>query len=223
MARIDQWIERVGNLFAIAASATALAVAGFVMVPRIARPAAATNKDPIAITDWGRLVAQGHRNGPDNARVTIIEFGDYQCPACRAWQPHIDAVRSEFPEEVAFVYLHYPLSYHQFAYAAARAAECADAQGAFWPFHRLLYTEDNWFGSALLKLAADAGVANLEKFNACISGNGKVDRIEADRKAAEQLESDGTPIVIINGLLLRTAFDSVSLADRIRGIINASS
>lgn len=91
-----------------------------------------------AIDGWERLAADGHRIGPWEAAVTILEWGDYECPFCRRLDPGIRAVLREHPRSVALVYRHFPMSYHEHAYRAARLAECAAALGRFAEAHEAL-------------------------------------------------------------------------------------
>jgi protein-disulfide isomerase len=143
--------------------------------------------------------------------VTIIEFGDYQCPACRRWQPQIEEVLREYPDEVAFIYRHWPLPYHEHAYPAARAAECAGAQGAFWAFHRQLFEEENWHDDAMTRFAKEVGVNDLDEFGRCLGDSSPVPAIEAGIEAAREIDAAGTPAVIVNGVLLASPPDSQTL------------
>jgi protein-disulfide isomerase len=137
---------------------------------------------------WHRLVEDGHRTGPDDALETIIEYGEYECPRCRAWQPQIEAVLRRNPEDVSFVYKHCQLSYHRRAYPAVRAAECVGAQARFWEMHRILFTTDNWLGDAFLRLAAQAGIGDIGALTACLAGTEPVPAIEASIGEASELQ-----------------------------------
>jgi protein-disulfide isomerase len=112
---------------------------------------------------------------------------------------------------VAFVYRHFPLSYHQYAYPAARAAECAADQDRFWAFHWLLFEEENWLGDAMAQFAVRAGVSDFDEFDQCLADTASVPAIEADIAAAGELGAAGTPTIIVNGLLLASGRDSLSL------------
>lgn len=209
--------DRIITALTVVAGLLAIAVGGSALVSEFGgRGNDDEVPEPRAVDGWDRLIEYGHRVGPDDARVTILAFGDYQCPACRVWHSHIRAVLRQFPTDVAFVYRHYPLPYHQLAYPAARAAECAAEQGAFWTFHDLLYTEANWFGEAVIELARTAGVVDLEGFRACTASNDPHPLVERDIRAASELDAPGTPVVLVDGLLLAAGVDSTSLATRIR-------
>lgn len=153
------------------------------------------------ITEW-RLYAQGHWMGPRDARAVIVEWGDYQCPACRRFHMTLLAVLEKYPDDVALVYRHWPLASHQFAYPAARAAECAAQQGAFAEFHKRLMETESWLGDAFARFAADAGVHDLEGFASCLADEDPVPSIEEDIEAVHELGGRGTPTLLINGILL---------------------
>ncbi|MDA1079096.1 MAG: thioredoxin domain-containing protein [bacterium] len=93
------------------------------------------------VADQAELVAGAkHTIGPDSAPVTIVEFSDLQCPACKASQPLVKAVVAEFGDQVRLVYRHFPLDQlHPLARTAAVASEIAAEENAFWPMHDLLF------------------------------------------------------------------------------------
>ncbi len=152
------------------------------------------------LSGWDSL-AKGHRFGPEEAPVTIIEFGDYECPACRSYTPVLEGVMREHPAEVAVIYRHFPLPQHRNAYVAARAAECAGDQGRFREYHELLYREDMWAGNAFRRFAEEASVPDLGLFEECVGRTDPVPAIEADLSVAKGLDLPGTPTVIVNGVL----------------------
>src|SRR3954463_7081648 len=81
-----------------------------------------------------------HIGGRPDAAVTLVEYGDYQCPVCGAAHPVVDRVRQTMGERLRFVYRHFPLSQlHPYAFHAAEAAEAAGAQGKFWEMHDMLF------------------------------------------------------------------------------------
>src|SRR5258708_2856238 len=84
--------------------------------------------------------------GPDNAKVTVVEFSDLQCPACKATEPWVQQLFSTDGDKVRFVYRHFPLSeIHKNALLAAWAAEAAAASGKFWQFHDMMFsTQEEW-------------------------------------------------------------------------------
>lgn len=103
------------------------------------------------------------------------------------------------------------------SYTAARAAECAGEQGAFWPFHRRLFSSLGWqvgdTKEALKQLAVEVGIADQVGFEACVESETPVPAITADLNAAADLSVSGTPAVLVNGRLSMGVLDSLSFAD----------
>ncbi len=167
------------------------------------------------IEDWDQYVENGRRIGPTSATVTILEFGDYECPVCRSVAPWLDAIQRAHTDDVALVYRHFPLSYHRAAYPAARAAECAGEQGRFAEYHRLLYSSSAWLLEPMpgfLELAARVDVPDTVTFEACVRDSSPVGSIEGDLAAGRALGVPGTPAIAINGRLLAGGQDSTQLS-----------
>lgn len=169
--------------------------------------------------DWRALAEGGHRVGPNDALVTVVEFGDYQCPVCRGFEPYMEALRLQYQDEdVAFIYRHYPLANHALAYPAARAAVCADKQGAFRGVHQRLYGSEEWFldpKQTFIRFAREAGVEDLPAFEACVSATEPEAVIEADRAAAQSVGGRGTPTLLINDVMVHGARSGEELASMI--------
>src|SRR5580698_2392514 len=90
------------------------------------------------------ISALDHRVGAEQARVVVLEYGDFECPICHAIEPAVRQLRAAHAADVLFVFRHYPLEdAHPHALVAAEAAEAAAAQGQFWPMHDLLLTDPN--------------------------------------------------------------------------------
>lgn len=142
--------------------------------------------------------------GPVNAPVQIVEYSDFQCPACMKAQPILTEILSEYPGKIRLVFHHYPLPMHQWAGLAHQAAECANIQGKFWEFHDKVYlNQPIWSAAAnapefLISYAKEAGV-DLDTFGACLS-NGEVTRkIMDERAGGTALRLSSTPTFFING------------------------
>lgn len=161
---------------------------------------------------------EGRRIGRADAPVTIVEFGDYQCPACRSFEPILLAVAAEFSKDVAIVYRHWPLPQHAAAHLGARAAECAAEQGQFETFHKFLYDNSDWMveGRSTFMIAAQRlGIPDQDRFETCINSLEPVATIIRDIAAAESLEGSGTPTILVNDLLLGRP----PTADRLRELL----
>lgn len=157
--------------------------------------------------DQQKLVfGAAHISGKEDAPVTLVEFSDFQCPACRSAALTVDGLLAKHEGEIKFIYRHFPLtSIHKNAMAAAIAAEAAGEQGKFWEYSKVLFEkQDSWdqLGSPqdlFINLAKEAGVADLEKFKNEISKQAKRDLILADMNLGNQLGIDATPTFFVNG------------------------
>ncbi len=167
-----------------------------------ASAAAAAPVETRTVPGW-RTYAEGERVGPADAKVTIVEFSDFECPFCRETASRIRAIRERYPHDVALVYRHYPLSYHPHATAAARASICASRQGRFESYHDALFARQDSLGLiAWSRLAADAGVPDVPAFEACMAEAGPSAEIERDLQAGTRLGVRGTPALLVNDRLL---------------------
>jgi protein-disulfide isomerase len=189
-----------------------------------ARPAAraAVPQTPVAVNDWDRVRSAGRRFGPSAAPVTIVEFSDFECPFCRAFTlGPLSAIRRQFGDQVTVLYRHWPLArIHRFAYPAARAAECAGAQGRFAEFHDLIFAKQDSLGlKSFSDFARESGVSNMQAFARCHATTDPVPAIEADIAEAERMGAQGTPTVVVNGMLWPIPPDSAALATIISGIL----
>ena len=186
------------------------------------RPAAAAEGNPPRrLEDWSDLVAAGHRMGSSSPRLTILEFADFECPACRSIESSIlGPFLAEHPQDVAVVFRHWPLDYHRFAIPAAIAGECADRQGRFEAFYRVAYAKQDSLGlKTFASFAEDALVPDAAAFAACLEDSTAMVRIRQDAKVALALGGRGTPTIAVNGWLFlhpptRTQLDSALTAAR---------
>jgi protein-disulfide isomerase len=175
----------------------------FIPVPIAAGPAPV--RVDRMIPDWRQQEALGRRIGPATSALTVLEYADFECPACLGFFREIEKVRSAHPQDISIAFRHFPLRYHKQAYPSARAAECAAAQGAFEEMYKMLYTSHDSLGQVPYReLAKRAAVPDLTRFDACFADTSRVPRVEADLKAAEATQIPGTPGVIIDGKLWQT-------------------
>jgi protein-disulfide isomerase len=189
----------------------AIVVCSLAIWDRIDPPNVAVRADR-QLRDWQGLFENGHWVwGSASSTVRILEFGDYECPACKAFNRVVEQVMPSYGEKVSLYYRHWPLSYHANAYGAARAAECAGGQGAFRAYHSVLISDGVALGN-WQEAAAVAGVADAAAFRACVLDNAPVPSIEKDLVDVDQLNSTGTPTIVVNGTLLGTVPDSAKLA-----------
>jgi Na+/H+ antiporter NhaA len=158
-----------------------------------------------------------HVRGPDSAPVTLVEYGDYQCPYCGQAEVVIRQLLEEFGDELRYVWRHLPLNdVHPNAQVAAEAAEAAHAQGKFWPMHdKLLATQDELTPRDLKRHAEELGL-DLERFSNDLRGREHYDRVSEDVASADSSGVAGTPSFFINGLRHQGAYDLDTLSKAVR-------
>ena len=140
--------------------------------------------------------------GDINAPITIIEFSDFECPYCRRAQKTIKKVEEKYGDKVRFVFRHFPLPFHKKAPKASEAAQCANDQGAFWPFHKALFAKDARLDVAEFKGLAVKNKLDTTKFNKCLDSGRYAQRVLDDIKAGKKLGITGTPTFFVNGVKL---------------------
>ena len=147
--------------------------------------------------------AVGASLGPDDAPVTIIEFSDYACPYCKRAETVVQQILERYPEQVRFVYRHFPLeSIHPQAFGAAEAAMCANEQGQFWAYHEKLFEHSPKHGKPELKSYARAIGLDTAAFDACLDERQTRGVVQADLQAGQGAGVRGTPAFFVNGLMM---------------------
>lgn len=132
--------------------------------------------------------------GSAQAKVTIVEFSDFQCPACRQAEAAIKQILADYPQEVRLVYRHLPLiQIHKQAMAAAELAEAAYAAGKFWQMHDLLFERQNEWAANAAKLDEYRQELDID------TGGSYTDKIDQDVSAARNLGINATPTFFVNG------------------------
>lgn len=146
--------------------------------------------------------------GEEDAPVTIIEFGDFECPFCKRLHDEAGVqLRDEYIKtgKVKMVYRDYPLSFHPSAQPAAEAAECAGEQGKYWQYHDELFTRQATLaGLDYVKLAGELGL-DTATFKTCVDTHKYADEIAKDMADGNAAGVDGTPATFINGKLVSGA------------------
>ncbi len=173
--------------------------------------------------------SDSHMTGSSTAKVTMVEFGDFQCPACGAAFPIIKQVTDSYQNNpnFNFVFRHFPLSQHQYAKVSAEAAEAAGAQGKFWPMYEMLYQNQAQWDPNVTKdpitifkgFAKDLGL-NVEKFQQEVTNNTYQDHISADLADANRLGLNHTPTVFINGEEVDNNLTVSALKAKIDSLLN---
>ena len=157
--------------------------------------------------------ARDHIRGPVNAPVTLVEYGDYECPYCAAAHPIVNATLAQAGGVVRFVFRHFPLTtIHPHAEMAAEAAEAADAQGRFWDMHDTLYANQQQLdGPALLAYASALGL-DIKRFGNAVAGHVHLPKVSEDFISGVRSGVNGTPAFFINGERHDGSWDYPSLA-----------
>jgi protein-disulfide isomerase len=148
--------------------------------------------------------ATGPARGPVDARVTIVEFGDFQCPYCRKVESSLNAVLEKHPNDVRLVFRNLPLTdLHPDAALAARAGICADDQGKFWQMHDAMFGDQTALAApGLLATATRLGL-DQARFSSCLNDAAAAARIlDVDAQTAAELAINGTPYFFIDGIPL---------------------
>lgn len=151
------------------------------------------------------IAADSFTIGNASASAYLVEFSDFQCPACRAFAPVVDELAKKYADKLLFVYRHYPLSQHAFAKPAAMAVEAAGEQGKFWEMAKLLFENQDRFSKELWGSLADDLKLDRVKFDAALNSQNLKAKIDRDEIAATALKLSGTPSFFLNGVRLEVA------------------
>jgi protein-disulfide isomerase len=144
--------------------------------------------------------ADGPSRGPADARITVIEFADFQCPYCRRMEPVLRQMLERYPRDLRLVYRHMPLTnLHPDAMHAAQASMCAAPQGKFWEMHDALFADPPALSVAELKATAARLGLRAGEFDACLDSGRTEPVVKADAEDALAHGVDGTPGLFING------------------------
>lgn len=155
------------------------------------------------------ITASDHIEGKADSNITVVEYGDFQCPACGAYFPIVKNVVAEFGDRVRFVFRNFPLSsIHPNARAAAFAAEAANAQQKYWQMFDLLYTKQSEWAplkdpsATFLGYATSLGL-ETKKFSADAASTGVSDKVDADYQSGIAASVNSTPSFFVNGQYVR--------------------
>ncbi len=164
---------------------------------------------PAAIT----VTAGDHIRDNKNAKVVLVEYSDFECPFCGRHHPTMQNIMKKYGNKVAWVYRHFPLSFHPQAMPAALASECAAEQGKFWEFADEVFANQSALqgGQPYLEgLAGKLGL-NADKYKSCIAAQKYLSRIQKDQQEGGTYGVDGTPATFVNGTLVSGAVPEAQL------------
>lgn len=187
-------------------------------------------KDPGAPVDTDSIIRDhNYMTGSLDAKVTLVEFADYQCPACAAANPILKQIISEYRNnpDFNFVFKNFPLdSIHPQARIAAEAAEAAGEQGKYWEMNELLFVnQSQWSGNngaldIFVQYAQQIGVENIDQFRQSVQMRKYNEIISADVSDGNSLGVNSTPTIFINGQKLAD-YQYQTLKDRIEQLLNS--
>ncbi len=173
--------------------------------PRQGQQAAAPQRGPDPSRRYEVKTDGAPTRGADDAKVTIVELSDFQCPFCSRVKPTLKQLLGDYPDEVQIIFKHLPLDFHTKAPAAHAAAEAAHKQGKFWEMHDKIFSNQAEMGPEKYEeYAAEIGL-DIEQFKKDAASAAIKQRVDDDKKEAASLGVTGTPSFFINGRYLSGA------------------
>jgi len=158
--------------------------------------------------------AVDHVLGPEHAPVTVVEYGDFECPNCKLAAPAVKLLLERFTNRVRFAFRHFPLEQpHPHALAAAEAAECAGAQGRFWEMHDLLFARQQHLARRDLDAYAAQLGLDMARFSAEMDDEVYLQRVREHMEGARRSHVRGTPGFFVNGMIQDVSFGLQGLLD----------
>jgi len=160
---------------------------------------AGTLSIPVSEADWAK--------GATSSRAVLVEYSDFQCPACASYEPMIKQLRADFAADLMFVYRHFPLLMHRNADIASGAAEAAGKQGKFWEMHDILFEKQSeWQGAekalTLFSQYAESLGLDVNKFAEDAVSDEVRKKVNEQYKGGIQSGVQGTPTFFLNGKLI---------------------
>ena len=164
--------------------------------------------------------ARDHTQGPADAPVTLVEYGDYECPHCGRAHPIVKAIQARLGSQLRFVFRNFPLKeIHPHAEHAAEAAEAAAAEGKFWEMHDNIFEHQRALGDLhLLEHAAEVGL-DVERVKRELEAHTHEPRVREDFLSGIRSGVNGTPTFFINGLRHDGSWDAEALERALRAQI----
>ena len=161
-----------------------------------------------------------HVLGPDHAPVILVEYGDFECPNCKQAAPAVKLLLERFEEQVKFAFRHFPLEdVHPHALMAAEAAECAGAQGRFWPMHDLLFAHQDHLKPKNLHSYAEQVGLDMARYVAEMDDHVYLQRVREHIESGLKSGARGTPSFFLNGRIQDVSFGMRSLFDAVEAAL----
>jgi len=164
-----------------------------------------TNTAPAGPIDV-KVTSTDHIRGNKNAKVTLVEFSDFQCPFCEQFNPTVDKILADYKDKVRLVFKNYPLTtIHNMAQKAAEAAECAGQQNKYWEMHDKLFANQSTLSVENFKIWAKELGLKESTFNSCLDESKTAAKITADQTYGDSIGVNGTPTSYVNGNIVAGA------------------
>ncbi|MEK7595645.1 MAG: thioredoxin domain-containing protein [Patescibacteria group bacterium] len=177
----------------------ALTVLSFVGILYLASKQEKTQEGQTEVKSEELLTEGTYVKGEASASATLVEFSDFQCPACKLFYPIIKSLEKKYEGKLRVAYKHYPLPQHQYAQKASEAAEAAGAQGKFFEYHDILFENQEKLTVEDLKSYARELGLNEERFNSDLDLGKYASKVKADVALGTKLGVDSTPTFYLNG------------------------
>jgi protein-disulfide isomerase len=161
-----------------------------------------------------------HGQGPEHARVTVVEYGDFECPSCKVAATTPTLLMERFPNKVRFLFRHFPVAEaHPHAMLAAEASEAAAAQGKFWPMYQLLFDNQAHLGERnLMRYASEAGL-DMTRYVAEMDDHIYLQKVREHIEGAHRSHIRATPTFFINGVVQDISFGMKALHDAVAAAV----
>jgi len=148
-----------------------------------------------------------HMLGPESAKVTLVEYGDFECPSCGQAYPAVKMLLKHFGDRVRFVFRHFPQrEVHPHAELAAEAAETAGAQKKFWHMHDLLFENQLHLKAKSLRQYAEKAEVDLERYDYEMKDHVYLQRVQEDIESGTKSGVRSTPTFYVNGVVQDVSF-----------------
>lgn len=197
----DRTRARFLNGLAVLIAVIALGLGGVLLTHVAHRRAAAADLRRRQQQAWAAMMASGHLIGSAAARVTVVEFADFECFACAQLEPSVVQLERQYGDQVNVLFLNDPIvELHPYAWAAALASECAGEQARFDEYHDVLFDHQSSLGlESWTAYAGQAKVPDTSKFDECVKSKRMQGRLERELRAAYDQGITSTPAFVING------------------------
>ena len=178
----------------------------------VTAPTTAPTTAPVAKGAMPAITSKDHVRGDlKKAKVVMVEYGDFQCPFCARHHPTMQAISEKYGDDIAWVFRHYPLSFHPNGQPSALASECASDQGKFWEFADVMFEKQSEMNAAgtlptsfYTAIAKDLGL-NTSKFDTCMTDKKFQSIVDADQAGGNTAGVSGTPATFLNGTMVTSS------------------